>query len=211
NVPPLVVTLATMTLFRGIAMGLSKGDPIGNLPDGLTWLSQGDAFRIPAGEAGPVFFPVPLFPLVFVFGAGILVLRKTWFGRFTECIGENETAAEFAAIDTRRVKLALYTLCGVVCGVGAVFQTALYNTAKANTALGMELEVIACVVIGGTRISGGRASMIGTLLGLLLIGILRYGLDMARVQQQYIIILVGCLLIAAAVFNEWMAGGPRGR
>jgi rhamnose transport system permease protein len=211
RVPPLVVTLATMALFRGIAMGLSQANPIRDIPRGFQWISQGDAFQIPLGASEFAYIPVPLFALAFTTIAGILILRRTWIGRFTECIGENETAAEFAAINTRRLKFWLYAACGLVCGLAALFQTALYATAKADTAMGLELEVIACVVVGGTRISGGYASVFGTLLGLLIIGILRYGLDMAGVNSENIVIVLGTLLIVTAVFNEWMAGRTGGK
>jgi rhamnose transport system permease protein len=204
RIPPLVVTLATMALFRGVAMGLSKARSLGKFPDAFLWLSQGNAFRIPG--AGPaVHFPAPLVALLVVVGIGWILMRRSWVGRFTECIGENETAAAFAAIDVRRVKLALYAACGAVCGVAALFNTALYATAKADAATGTELDAIACVVIGGTRISGGQGSVTGSLLGLLIIGILKYGLEMAGIRSQQIAICVGALLIATAVFNESMA------
>jgi len=206
KIPPLVVTLATMALFRGVAMGLSKARPISDFPPGFLWLSQGDVCQIPVGEAGPAFMPVPLVALVVTVILGELILRRSWVGRFTECIGENETAAVFAAIPVRRLKLALYAACGVVCGVAALFNTALYATAKADTAMGMELEAIACVVVGGTRISGGQGSVVGSLLGLLIIGILRHGLEMAGMKSQHVVIFVGALLIVTAAFNEWMAG-----
>lgn len=205
KIPPLVVTLATMALYRGVAMGLSKARTVSNFPAGFQWISQGEAFPIPVGKGETVFFPVPLLALLLVVALGWLLMRKSWVGRFTECIGENVTAAAFAAIDVRRMTLGLYTGCGLVCGVAALFNTALYNTAKADAATGMELEAIACVVIGGTRISGGQGSVLGSLLGLLIIGILRYGLEMAGVKSQQVIIFVGGLLIITAVFNEWMA------
>lgn len=205
RIPPLVVTLATMALFRGLAMGLSKARSFSSFPESFRWLSQGDAFSIPAGEGGPVFFPVPLFPLIATVAIGWLLMRRSWVGRFTECIGENEIAAQFAAIDVRRMKLALFTACGFVCGMGALLNTALYATAKADMAMGMELRAIACVVIGGTRISGGEGSVIGSLLGLVIIGILEYGLEMAGIRSQHVVIFVGILLIATAVFNERMA------
>jgi ribose/xylose/arabinose/galactoside ABC-type transport system permease subunit len=144
--------------------------------------------------------------LLLAYGVGIVLLRRSWIGRFTELIGENETAARFAAIDVARMKLGLYTACGLVCAVAATIHTALYATAKADTAPGMELEAIACVVIGGTRISGGHASMSGTLLGLVLLGLLRFGLEMAGVSSQNIIILVGFVLIATAIANERLSG-----
>jgi rhamnose transport system permease protein len=206
GIAPLVVTLATMALFRGVAMGLSKARTVSNFPEGFLWISQGDAFGIPVGHGEEVFLPVPLFALMAAVVLGWLLMRKSWVGRFTECIGENGTAARFAAIDVRGITLALYTACGAVCGVAALFNTALYATAKADAGTGMELEAIACVVIGGTRVSGGQGSVIGSLFGLLIIGVLRYGLEMAGVKSQHVVIFVGVLLIVTAIFNEWMAG-----
>ncbi len=199
NVPPLVVTLATMALFRGIAMGLSKAAPIKDFPPGFSKISLGDV------QFGEHYLPIPLFALAVCVVAGAVILRKTWIGRYTECIGENEMAAEFAAINTRFLKMSLYAACGAVCGVAALFHTALYGSAKADTAAGLELQAIACVVIGGTRISGGEASVVGTLFGLLILGILRYGLDMANIGAQNVVIVVGVLLIATAIFNETLA------
>lgn len=207
RVPPLVVTLATMALFRGLAMGLSKGAPFGGYPSGFTWISQGDLFSLPIGKT-PAYVPAPILALLIVVISGALILRRSWIGRYIEHIGENEIAARFAAINVNWLQFGIYTACGALCGIAALFHTALYATAKADTAQGLELDVIACVVVGGTRISGGRASVTGTLLGLLIIGILRYGLDMAGVKSQYIIIFVGALLIVTAVFNEWV--GARG-
>lgn len=205
RVPPLVATLATMALFRGIAMGLSRARSLKGFPDRFTWLGQGNVLDVFGTRGNGPFVPVSFLVMLGMFAIGGLLLRRTWIGRFAECIGENETAAEFAAIDVRRMKLVLYTACGLACGLAALFHTALYATAKADTARGLELEAIACVVVGGTRISGGRGSMSGALFGLLIIGILRHGLLMAEVKSQYIIICVGLLLIVAAILNERLA------
>ena len=205
RIPPLVVTLATMALFRGVAMGLSKARTVSDFPESFLWISQGDAFKVPLVGDEAVFFPVPVIALILVVALGWVLMRKSWIGRYTECIGENSIGASFAAIDVRRMNLALYTACGAVCGIASLFNTALYATAKADAAMGMELEAIACVVIGGTRISGGEGSVIGSLLGLLIIGILRYGLEMAGVKSQHVVIFVGALLVATAVINEWLA------
>lgn len=205
GVPPLVVTLATMALFRGLAMGITKARSVSNFPDAFMWIGQGDVMRL-AGE-GPraTYLPAPLIALAVVVCVGWLLMRRTWVGRFTEAIGENETAAEFAAIDVRFVKMMLYTAAGFVCGIAALFNTALFATAKADVAMGLELEAIACVVVGGTRISGGYGSVVGTLLGLLIIGILRFGLEMMGVKSNLVVIVVGLLLIVTAVLNEFMA------
>ena len=209
GIPPLVVTLATMTLFRGLAFGLSQARSFSNFPEAFLWLSQGDAFGIPTGGGEWIYIPVPLFALGAVIAVGWFLMRHSWVGRFTECVGENETAAHFAAIPVRRLKLGLYTACGAVCGVASIFNTALYSSAKADAAMGMELGAIACVVVGGTRISGGQGSVLGTLLGLLIIGILRYGLKMAGMRSQHVVIVVGALLIVTAVLNERMASSGR--
>lgn len=205
GIPPLVVTLATLALYSGIAMGLSHGSPIGGFPEAFQKMAQGDIFELPMGEAGPAFVPASLPALVLAVLVGWALMRRSWVGRFTECIGENETAAAFAAIDVRWMKFALYTASGLVCGLASLLFTAQYATARADAGRGLELEVIACVVIGGTRISGGSGSVVGSLLGLLIIGILRYGLEMRGMPSQHLVILVGVLLIVTAVFNEWMA------
>jgi len=205
RIPPLVVTLATMALFRGVAMGLSKARTVSNFPESFLWISQGDAFKISLGGDEAAFVPVPVVALIVVVLLGWVLMRKSWIGRFTECTGENPTAAAFAGIDVRRMTFWLYTGCGAVCGVAALFNTALYATAKADAAMGLELDAIACVVIGGTRISGGEGSVIGSLLGLLIIGILRYGLEMAGIKSQHVVIFVGALLVVTAVLNERLA------
>ena len=210
GVPPLVVTLATMVLFRGIAMALSTARGLSNFPQSFVDLLKGEAFPIPIGNGMEAALPIPLIVLLIAAFLAWLVMRKTRIGRFTEHIGENETAAAFAAIGVRRLKLGLYIACGLICGLAALFFVAQFKTAKANVAGGLELQAIACVVIGGTRISGGRASILGTLFGLFIIGILSYGLELADVPEYYAIIVVGGLLFVTAVFNEWMARRQEG-
>lgn len=210
RIPPLVVTLATMAFYSGLAYGISKAKPITGFPPSFQWISQGDAFEFNIG-GGPVFFPVSLLFLIAIYIGGTLLLRKSWFGRYTEAIGENETAAEFAAINVRKMKLAIYTFSGLIAGIAALFYSAQFASARPDAGKGLELEAVACVVVGGTRISGGRGSIPGTLLGLLIIGILRYGLEMSGVKSEHLIIVIGVLLIIMAVFNEWMATRSGGR
>ncbi len=204
RIPPLVVTLATMTLFRGVAFGLSKADAISNFPPGFKLLGNGDLFSFTL-NGSPVFVPIALGALLLTMIIGGIILRNTWMGRYTLALGENPVAALYGAIPVRGLTLGIYTACGCVCGLASLFYTAVYGTARADAAMGLELEAIAAVVIGGTRISGGQASVVGTLLGLLIIGILKYGLDLSGVRSQYVVIIVGVLLIVTAVFNEWMA------
>lgn len=211
RIPPLVVTLATMTLFRGLAMGLSQAKAFGGYPESFSWISQGDLFEFTYGDGLTAGFPVPLAALLLVVGCGHVIMKRSWVGRFAECIGENETAARFAAIEVQRIKLWLYASAGLVAGAAAAFNITLFDTAKPDAATGMELEAIACVVVGGTRISGGQGSVLGTMLGLFIIGILRYGLELYGLQSETVIIVVGVLLIVTAVFNEWVSRSQGGR
>ena len=200
RVPPLVATLATMAIFRGLAMGLSQADPIGGFPRWFT-----DFGSISALGAGDYLVPYQTLILLALVWLGVLVFRRTCLGRWTVQMGENPKAARFSAIPVNRVLFTLYAGCGLVCGLAAGIYTARFATARPDAATGLELEVIACVVIGGTRITGGNGSVIGTFLGVLILGTLRFGMDMLGVLQQYQIILVGLLVIAAAIANEWLA------
>ena len=200
RVPPLVATLATLAIFRGLAMGISHGQPIGNLPA---------AFEEWGGFAtvGRGTFALPQqFVLLLLFTAlGELILRKTRAGRWTVQLGENELAARYAAIPVSWLRFGLFLASGLVCGLGAITYMAHYASARPNANLGLELEAIACVVIGGTRITGGSGTVIGTFLGLLFLGLLRFGLDMTGVLQQTQTILVGVLGVVLAIFNGWLA------
>lgn len=200
RVPPLVVTLATLAMFRGLAMGLSRADPIRGFPEGFTnWGS------LETVGFGACQIPYQTLILIFVVVLGVFAFRKTRLGRWSIQIGENPTAARFSGIPINRMLFILYTLSGLICGMAAAIYTSRFATAHPGTAAGVELEVIACVIIGGTRITGGNGSVIGTFFGVLLLGTLRFGMDMQGVQQQYQIILVGMLVIFTAVLNEWLA------
>ncbi|MEW5979580.1 MAG: ABC transporter permease [Acidobacteriota bacterium] len=205
KIPALVVTLATMALFSGIAMGLSQARPIGNLPRSFQWIGQGDLFRVHLSPAHSISVPFPILVLVLTAAVGWILLRRSWIGRFAECIGESEMAAQFAAIDVRRTKLAIYAASGLVAGMASLVYTALFATARPDAGKGIELEVIACVVLGGTRIGGGSATVMGSLIGLLIVGIMRYGLEMAGMKSEFLIISMAGVLILSAVLNEQLS------
>ncbi len=200
RVPPLVATLATLAIFRGLAMGMSHGQPIGNLPAGFE--ECGGFATVGKGTFAP---PQQLVLLLLFVALGELILRKTRAGRWTVQLGENEVAARYAAIPVNHVRFGLFLASGVVCGFGAITYMAHYASARPNANIGLELEAIACVIVGGTRITGGSGSVIGTFLALLFLGLLRFGLDMTGVLQQTQTILVGLLVVVTAIFNQWLA------
>jgi len=195
NLPPLVVTLATMALFRGIAMVISRAQPVSSFPEAFAQLGQ--------GYLGPI--PVQLFIWVFVVAITFLVKERTPVGRYATAIGDSERAAFFAVLPLRRVKLWLYSAMGLLTALGAIIYTSRVSTAKADAGQGWELEVITAVVLGGTQISGGRGTVLGTFLGGLILGVVRNGLTLAGVSEEWQYMVTGSLLIATAVANERMA------
>ncbi len=193
GIAPLVVTLATRALYRGLALGISSADPVRKFPPEFLLIS----------ESSLAYVPYTFFLLIIVIVIGHIIFKKSWIGRYAIAIGANETAAEFSAVPTRMLKMAFYTFSGVMCGIAAPIYVARFATANPEHAGTLEMETIAAVVVGGTRITGGSGSVLGTGLGLLVVGTLRYGLDLTGFPQQGQTILMGLVVIAMAVINEW--------
>jgi len=193
GIAPLVVTLATRALYRGLALGISKANPVSQLPDDFLAIS----------EVSLGYVPCTFLLLLATVAIGHILLRKSWIGRFTIAIGENERAAQFSAVPTRPLKMSLYAFSGFMCGLAAPIYISRFATANPEHAGSLELDVIAAVVVGGTRITGGSGSVLGAGLGLLVVGILRFGLDLIGFPQQGQTILMGLVVILMAVLNEW--------
>ncbi|MFP4172273.1 MAG: ABC transporter permease [Candidatus Hydrogenedentota bacterium] len=198
RIPSFWGTLATALLFSGIAMAIGTGGTRPALPDGFLWLGQGE--WIPAGF-GAFLTPSALLWVALTAGGG-LVLRRTWMGRYAECIGENETAARFAAIPIRRLTVGFFTLSGLACGLAALFAVSAREVIPIHTFPGLELDAIACVLLGGTRLRGGRGSVWGTFLAVVTLGLARYNLEHAGFAPPQVLAVVGLLLVAAAIVNE---------
>ena len=198
RVHPLIVTLATLSAYRGLAEGISHAEPISGYPSGFD--------KIVGNVAG-----IPIPGLLFLIGAAItaVILSKTPFGRSVYAMGYNETACRFSGIPTRRIKLTLYTLAGFTAAVAAILFVARRNTAKADIGTGMELDVITAVVLGGTSIFGGRGHVLGTILGILLIHQTRTFVSWQWSRDELIYIVVGVLLILSVLLNTLLS--PRGR
>jgi rhamnose transport system permease protein len=198
GLPPLIVTLATMALFRGLALGLSHAEPVHGYPQSFLDLGQG-YFNL-----GPLAIPVqlPIFVAVVLVG-GIYVSRSVW-GRWLYAIGRNEVAAGLAGVPVRALKLAAYTATGLLAGLAAVIYVARVSTAKADAGTGLELDVITACVLGGVSIFGGEGSVWGATIGLFLVAVTRRGMDLARVPTAHQSIILGLLLIAAvAAHSLW--------
>lgn len=213
GIVPLLATLATMALYAGLAMALSEGVRVTGFPATFSQLGQGDV----AGLPNQILLLAMACLLM-----GLLV-HGTRFGRYLFAIGDNRRAAEFAAVPVRRVEGWLYALNGLLAGLVAVWYTARRGAAVADAGTGLELQTIACVVLGGTRVTGGSGSIGRTMLGLGVLANLEIGLRLWGNQPIVLpgtslsfvlnantrLFVVGLLLITVAVLNERLAPNNR--
>lgn len=199
RVHSLVVTLATLAIYRGLALGISQGQSYRGFPESFFVLGQ--------GYLGSVPVQLILFGLLaLVFG---VLLAKTVFGRVLYAYGNSETATLFSGNNVDRIKLIVFTLSGLLSGLAAVVFVSRVSSARGDAGQLVELDAITAVVLGGTALTGGRGSIWGTLLGLLLIGVVRNGLTLAFVPLEVQAVFVGAILIVAVAANQWLRGrGP---
>jgi rhamnose transport system permease protein len=187
GLPALVVTLGTLSFYRGLAYALLGDEAARGYPASFTYLGQGTlgATRIPAAL---VIFTV----LALGFG---LALNRMTFGRYLYAIGNNEDASRFSGVPTARVKITIYVLSGLIAALAGLILAARYGSTRPDIGTGLELTVITVTVLGGVSIFGGSGTMIGAILALILIGILRFGMGLMNIQGQVQDVVIGSLLI----------------
>ena len=192
KIAPFIVTLGTMTIGRGLALILSDGRPVSNLSESFNYLGSGTVFGIP--------FLILIFILVFALCS--IILSKTILGRHIYAIGGNEQAARASGINIDRVKLSVYSISGLLAGLAGILLASRITTGQPNAGAGFELDAIAAVVIGGTSTAGGRGTMTGTLIGVLLIGVINNGLDLLNVTSYYQQVVMGIIIIGAVIVDS---------
>jgi len=194
KVPPLIMTLATLALFRGLAEGISQARSVRGYPEWFFTLGQGEVFGI----------PTQLWILGVAIVASWLVLARTTFGRSLYAIGHNETAARFSGIPVARYKLAIYTYSGTMAGLAGAIFVSRVSTTRSDMGTGLELDVIAAVVLGGTSIFGGIGTITGTVIGFVLIQLLKNGLAITGVKGDATIVVIGTVLIASILLTNFI-------
>ncbi len=192
GVPPLIATLATLALYRGLAEGISQARSVRGYPDWFFTLGQGELAGVPTQ--------------LWVFGvlaaAAAIILGLSTFGRTTYAIGSNAVASRFSGLSVDRTLLLIYTASGLIAGLAAVIFVSRVSTTRSDMGTGLELDVITAVVLGGTSIFGGRGTIIGTLLGLVLMQALKNGLALAGVKGDGTIVVIGAVLIGTILLSN---------
>lgn len=200
RVPPFVATLGGLTAFRGAALWFSGGGPISGFNPDYTWWGQGRIWTVPV--------PVIIFVAAAIVAA--FVLTYTRFGRYVYATGDNRNAAELTGVPTRLITFSVYAISGFFCGLAGFLLSARLSSAEAVAGLGLELTVIAAVVIGGTSLFGGVGGVFGTVVGALLIGVLTNGLVLLNVSSFIQQIVIGIILVSAVAFDQFAANRRRG-
>jgi len=193
RIPPFVVTLATMSVFRGLAFLVTAGSPIFSVSDGLKTVFYGDLFGIPL----PFYYVIIFYAIAHVF------LRYTISGRSIYAVGGNESAARLSGIQVNRVKTMAYVLAGLMAAMTGVLMTARLDSGSPNYGVGMELQAIAAAVIGGASLSGGYGNIISTLFGALTVTIVQNGLNLNGVPTAWQNITIGVILAFAVFIDMW--------
>ena len=192
-VPAFIVTLGMLGLARGFALVISDGRVIYGLPPLMVYVGQGRPFGI----------PMPVIILVLTAIVAHCVLAYTRFGRHTLALGDSENAARAAGIRVERHRRMLYTLSGALAGLAGMLFMARINSGDPTAGINYELTAITAAIIGGTNLFGGRGSILGTMIGALIMGVLQNGLNLLAVQSYYQQMAIGAVLILAVFIDQY--------
>lgn len=189
---PFIVTLATMTIFRGLTLVYTDGKPITGLNKDFGLLGRGYFLQIPT----PIIWMVVAFVVVYI------ILKHTTFGRRVYAVGSNEEATWLSGISTTRVKVLVYSISGLLASISGIVLTSRLNSAQPTAGASYELDAIAAVVLGGTSLSGGKGRIAGTLIGAVIIGVLNNGLNLLNVSSFYQQVVKGLVILIAVLLDR---------
>jgi ribose transport system permease protein len=197
NLPPFIATLGTMNIARGFCYGITGGWPIRDLPRNFNILGQYDIPFLGVGIPLPVVFMIILGIITSIF------LNRTSWGYRIYAVGGNEQAARLSGINTGRVKILVYVLCGVLTAIGGILMTARLGVAAPTAATGYELDVIAAAVIGGASLTGGEGTVLGVIIGAAIMQVLRTGMVLLGFPAYWQPSAIGAIIIAAIIFDQY--------
>ena len=191
KLPPFIATLGMMSVARGGALLYTDGRPISGFSENFRWLATGELLHV----------PVPVVVMVALYAVAHFALRRTPFGRYLFAIGGNEEAALLSGVQVRFHKTMVYGVCGLLSAVASVLLVARLNSAQPIAGINYELDAIAATVIGGTSLMGGQGSVVGTLIGALIMGVLRNGLNLLGVSSFIQQVVIGAVIILAVLLD----------
>lgn len=194
EIPPLIATLGTTTIFRGLAYIVTGGLSVYGFPETFSFIGQ--------GYIGVI--PVPVIIQALAYALGFYLLHQTTFGRYVYGLGSNEKATYLSGINVKRVKYQVYMLSGFLGSVAGVVMLSRINSGLPNTATGFELDVVTAVVLGGISVSGGEGHLAGSILGCLIIGVLSNGMILMGIEEYYQMLVKGMVLIVAVGLDIYM-------
>jgi ribose transport system permease protein len=196
KVQPFIATLVTMTVLRGATLVFTDGKPI-TLGSGM------NAEKFSAiGNGYFLGIPIPIYITLIVFVASYYVLKQTRLGRYVYALGGNEEATKLSGISVGRIKVIVYAISGLFAALAGIIITSRLASAQPNAGAGYELDAIAAVVLGGTSLSGGLGSILGTVVGALIIGILNNALNILNVSSYYQMIVKGAVILVAVLLDR---------
>ncbi|MDR5585923.1 MULTISPECIES: ribose ABC transporter permease [Clostridium] len=187
-----IVTLASMTIFRGVTYVFTNGNPISGLTGSFNAIGN---FKLG-------ILPLPVIITAIMVAIAYYVLTQTRFGRYLYALGGNEDSARLSGINTDKIKTLVYVVSGIAAAVSGVIITSRIGSASPNAGSGFELDAIAAVVIGGTSLAGGEGSVMGTIIGALIIGVLNNGLNLLNVSPFYQLIIKGIVILVAVLLDK---------
>ena len=191
KLPPFISTLGMMSVARGGALLYTQGRPISGFPEDFRFLATGEILSI----------PMPVIIMAVVYIVAHFLLSRSKLGRYTYAIGGNEEATLLSGINVKYYKTVVYGLCGLLSGLAAIILTARLNSAQPIAGIMYELDAIAATVIGGTSLMGGEGRIVGTLIGALIMGVLRNGLNLLGVSSFVQQIVIGSVIIIAVLID----------
>nr|WP_275957931.1 ribose ABC transporter permease [Pseudomonas sp. dw_358] len=192
KMPPIIVTLATMGIARGLGLMYTDGYPISGMPDWFAWFGRGTLFGI----------QVPILIMLATYFLAWVLLQQTRIGRYIYAIGGNEEAVRLSGVRAPRFKLLVYCISGLTAAVAGLVLSSRLMSGQPNAGVGFELDAIAAVVLGGASIAGGRGVIVGTLVGAMLLGVLNNGLNMLGVSPYVQSVIKGGIILLAIFISK---------
>ena len=192
SLPPFIITLGMQGIARGLINVITQGYPIMVDSPFIMHLGQGNLGTVPVIA---LFMPVVIIITHWVYS-------RTVFGNHVKALGGNETAARLSGISLSKMKVSVYALCGLLCGLAGMLITGRLNSGNPNAGLNFDMDSIAAVIVGGTALSGGSGTVVGTMLGALLMGIIRNGLVQLRVNMYWQTVVTGAIIILVCALDN---------